>query len=220
MSATTITSNGKLINEQPTNGVLNPWECHYYEHQIKYTEDLTNIVELIHISWTLEGDIPVGISIDNATGLISGIIKFFPDQPSCQDNFPFEPMKHDGSNYTQIGRFKHQYYDFDMSIKRTYKTTDGTTDPNTGGLIYNTFVASNLITIREVKNNDLDNYLFCYYYLLAKESEQTFFNEKTQKEETEVIQHKMKIGNDDYTIDNFGDFILNHPGPFVTDCGN
>lgn len=213
MDAVTITSTGLLDNESPTNGALNPWECHYYEHQIEFTEDLTDLT-LEHIAWSLEGDVPNDIVIDIDTGLISGIIKPFPDQPSCQNNYPVEKLKHDGSNYNSSGRFKENFYDFNMVVKREYKTLKDDEEE------YEFEIATSDIIIREVKDNDIDNLIFCHNYLSAIESEETYYNETAKVEETEIIEHKITIGHDDYTIDNFDDLIANHPGPFNTDCVN
>jgi len=183
---------GIILNDSPVNGAGNPWECHSYKHQIKFTE-YSNF--FLHVKWSITGDIPKGISIDSATGLISGTIKFFPEQPSCQDNESTNVLEEDGSNYKDIGRFKHPYYDFNFTVRRDYLIDSDPSMPPPIGIVPESTESN--ITIRVIKNNDIDNMIFVYKYLEAG--------------------HSINIEDKKYTFDNVDEALAVHKGPFA-DC--
>jgi hypothetical protein len=108
----------RIYNTLVTQGALNPWEEHafLYPH-FAIPDPMTCIT-----GYSLSGDVPAGISVDGA-GNIKGTIKWFGEQPSCQDNWPVEGYDADGyhsapvfPNFKIPGRFKHQTYLFKFMI--------------------------------------------------------------------------------------------------------
>lgn len=191
MSSVVITTAGNIINETPTKGAVNPHECHYFSHQVLYTED-ENFCE--HVSWELLGDVPVGINID-VNGLISGEIKHFGEQPLCTDNYPLEEIKRDGSNHKNNGRFKHSTFTFNFTIRRNYKVKG--LNPDTSLLDCENSIdeyVDSEVNIILVKNHDLDTYLFVHNYLEAGN----------------VIQYN----NVKYFYEDINELMIVHPGPF------
>lgn len=203
MSSEIVTS-GMLVNQTPVNGASNPQECHMFTHQVEYVDDESF---LEHLEWYLEGDIPVGISIDKENGLISGKIKSFMDQPSVGGG-PKEKLKIDGSNLSALGR-DIVGYTFNFKIKRDYTYTFlGTEESSPSSVIIDTIESD--VSIYVIKNNSLDNYIFARMYLEAGESE-VIVNGKV-----ETLKHKFLYNGIEYTVDSFGEFIKAHPGPFAT----
>jgi len=193
---TIITTTGIIINESPVNGAANPHECHTYTHQVLHTESFTPLQNLMDQVWFLTGDIPLDLIIDN-NGLITGKIKIFDYQPSCQDNYPKETLLVNGSNWQNTGRYKNETFSFNFTVHRRYTYEDlepMSLDPAiTEPLIVIEEVTSD-VTITVIKNNDIDNLIFVRKYLEAG--------------------HELKIGSDTYTNDNLDDFLARHPGPF------
>jgi len=189
-----VDSSGHIINEKgPKN---NPREREPYEYQTQFT-DPPNFCT--HIAWSIYGDVPEGITIDSGSGKISGIIKWFPDQPSCQDNFPYEECEFDGSNWDKDGRFKHLTYDFHFTIQRTVfikdpKILDCEEDPIV-------LVESNKVFITEVKCQNLNNLLFIKRYL-----------ESSKK--SPGIKERTIINVDGVEYTDFKKLEPNHKGPF------
>lgn len=103
----------KLINVKMVKNALNPWELHDFSYPHFAIPHPMSCI----IAYSISGDIPKGISVDVGTGEIKGKIKHFGKQPSCQDNFPDEKRKLNGSNWKNDGRFKHQTYTFNFTIK-------------------------------------------------------------------------------------------------------
>jgi len=132
-----IISSGHIINEAGPK--LNPREKEFFSYQTKYINPSDFC---LHVSWSISGDVPKGLSIDSVSGLISGNIKWFPDQPSCQDNHPYEEMEYDGANWIKDGRFKPDYYDFHFSVTETSS-----------------------VYIREIKCHNINNELFVKRYM-------------------------------------------------------
>ena len=108
----------RITNTLKIQGADNPWELHdfLYPH-FAIPDPLTCITH-----YTLEGDVPAGISV-NDSGDILGTIKWFREQPSCQDNWPITAMEMDGyqvaaasPNFEISGRFKHLSYLFKFQI--------------------------------------------------------------------------------------------------------
>ena len=184
---TTIHDSGMIINEEPVNGSSNPHECHTFKYQIKYSENFESTETLLSWEWFLTDDVPVGISIDD-NGLISGRIEPFIDQPSCQDNYPDEEIKLDGSNWLHNGQFKHPTYTFNFKVHRKYKYLDTLTTLEIEEEVIND------ISILAIKNNNINNLLFVKKYL--------------------ETGHELKIDNDPYFKDDINDFLSRHPGPF------
>ncbi len=196
---TTIEDTGIIVNELMINGAANPHECHDYKHQIIFNEEYESDEEYLSEKWTIDGDVPVGIEIDD-TGLIYGYIAIFNDQPSCQDNNPEETLKVDGSNWENNGRFKHATFQFDFKVTRitTYLLTGVGIDPETEEEVdieeeLEEITTSN-VSILAIKSNDITNLIFVKKYLEAG--------------------HELKIGNDSYFEDDLEDFVARHPGPF------
>ena len=184
---TTIHDVGIISNELMIKGAANPHECHDYRHQIDFSEEYGETEEYVSEEWSLSGDVPVGISIDN-TGVVQGYVAIFDEQPSCQDNFPDEVLKVDGSNWENIGRYKHTTYQFNFTVTRitTYQDT----------LLMEEFqeIATSNISILVIKDNDINNLIFVKKYLEAG--------------------HELKIENDSYFEDDLEDFLARHDGPF------
>lgn len=184
---TTIICTGIITNDLMTKGAANPHECHDYKHQIIFNEEYGETEEYVSEEWSLSGDVPVGIEIDN-TGLINGYIAIFNDQPSCQDNYPDEVLKVDGSNWENIGRFKHATYTFNFTVTRT------TTYQDTLTMVESQEIATSDVSILAIKDNDINNLIFVKKYLEAG--------------------HELKIENDSYFEDDLEDFLARHNGPF------
>lgn len=148
-----------LINENgPTQ---NPWECHFYRHQIK-TE--TNEYYIKTINWSVNTNIPLSLSIDN-NGLISGnIAPLTTEQPGISDSDlnPKEQLKEDGSNWNKIGRYSNPFKDFVFTVNWTIKEYKDKTKNATKTEI---ITLSANYTIKVIRNNDIDNLIFCVEYL-------------------------------------------------------
>jgi hypothetical protein len=189
-----------LINENgPKN---NPWECHFFKHQIKTS---TNEYFISTVSWSVDTNIPLNLSIDD-NGMISGqVLPLTTDQPGITetDFTTKEPLKEDGSNWKNIGRFSEPYKDFKFDVYWTIKeyetnseikTVKNDPDKKYGEIIdieeitdtNDPYYQSNqdaesedekvkIVTlkltgsyiIRVIKNNDIDNVIFCIEYLKA-----------------------------------------------------
>ena len=94
-------------------------------------------------NWSIDGDIPVGIYLEDKT--IKGEFKNFFEQPTCQDNYPVKPIKGDCSNWYEIGRYKHDYKDFYFTVRNKLNTYK--------------------FKVRMRKNKLIDNQLIMYGYL-------------------------------------------------------
>jgi hypothetical protein len=148
-----------LINENgPKN---NPWECHFFKHQIKTS---TNKYFISTVSWSVDANIPLNLSIDN-NGIISGqVLPLTTDQPGIAeaDFTTKESLKEDGSNWKNIGRFAAAYKDFTFKVTWTIQeyADELMTTPTVVSLDAD-------YTIRVIRNNDVDNIIFCIEYLKA-----------------------------------------------------
>jgi len=190
MIACTIDSTGLLSNEAP-DAASNPWECQQFKYQTLYT-DGPPIIFGGHIEWFLTGYVPNDLKIDKESGLISGIIKpLTSEQPSVVDFYPDEIMKEDGSNWMNTGRCKNATHTFSLTIHR--KFIEKIITPVPKEVI--TEVTSD-VSIMVVKNNDIDNMVFCSKYLKAG--------------------YPLKIKNDMYTYETRDGFFKNHPSNFIT----
>ena len=218
----------KIVNEAPNKKSSNPWETHYFEHQIIST-DTTEIYEnILNTEYYLSGNIPLDVVIDN-NGLLKGDIRLLNEQNINVDKYPKEDLKVDGSNWLNNGRPKAAFVDFNFKVhkKITYEyyykdlDMDGFDDVNDLNLdgyddlldldmdnkdditkeVIDTklfkimeYEESTDVTIRVIKNNNIDNYVFVKNYMDQGNS--------------------LKIGNDVYTKRHFNLFIQAHPGPF------
>jgi hypothetical protein len=164
-----VDSSGHIINEVGPKD--NPREEEYFEYQTKFTNPLDFCT---HVAWSIYGDVPKGISIDIGSGKISGTLKWFHDQPSCQDNNPCEEMEYDGSNWMKDGRFKHNSYDFHFTIQRDILMLDANNVCDTP------VTETNNVYITLVKCNNINNDIFIKRYLestkTSKENERTKIN--------------------------------------------
>ena len=186
-----VDSSGHIINEKGPKD--NPREKEAFEYQTKFTDPAKFCT---HIAWSIYGDVPKGISIDSGSGKISGTVKWFPDQPSCQDNHPYEEMDYDGANWIKDGRFKPDTYDFHFTIQRDTLTLD----PNNVCAIPVTETNNVFITV--VKCNNINNEIFVKRYLEST---------KTSKEGDRT---KISVNGKVYTDYNSAKSAM--PGPF--DC--
>jgi len=183
-----IISSGHIINEAGPK--LNPREKEYFQYQTKY-ENPEGFCS--HISWSISGDVPKGISIDSGSGVISGNIKWFPEQPSCQDNHPYEELDFDGANWIKDGRFKHNTYNFHFIIVRNLKVEDG--DGNC-----NITIETSSVYITEVKCQNINNNIFVKRYL--------------ESTKTSIEGHRTTINVEGKVYTNYKSVIAVMPGPF------
>ena len=185
-----IISSGHIINEAGPKD--NPREKEYFEYQTKFVDPPAFCT---HIVWTIYGDVPKGISINSGSGLISGTIKWFPDQPSCQDNHPYEELDYDGGNWIKDGRFKPNTYDFHFTIQRDTLTLDS------NGVCSIPVTETNNVFITEVKCNNINNDLFVKRYMESTKTSE--IGERT----------KIHVNGVVYTDKNSAKAAM--PGPFV-----
>ena len=229
-----IKTKGLLINEADGCKSNNPWECHYFRLTVDFTNDDEDDYPFCeHLRWYLKGDIPLGISIDGVTGVISGTIKpLTKEQPTVNDFYPLEKMKLDGSNYMSTGRYKEATHTFSFTIYRDYcfnivdtltkdllVTNDGMYENVNGTITLNAdktilldnsdsviekdddvlkvkVTLSSDVEIMVIKNNDIDNLVYCMEYLKAG--------------------HSLKVDGVEYTYETKEDFVKVHPADFET----
>ena len=148
----------KLINVNMEMNALNPWELHNFKYPHFAIPDPMTCI----IGYELSGDVPKGISVDSS-GTISGKIKHFGEQPSCQDNFPNETRKLDGSNWKNDGRFRHPYYDFEFTITVHWKEKKDTPNGPIPCVIPGT--TKQKCIIRLVKDHNIDHKIYRDKYM-------------------------------------------------------
>jgi hypothetical protein len=186
-----ITSKNLIINNAGPKD--NPRENEFYQHNTMYIDppDFCS-----HVAWSITGDIPVGISIDAGSGVISGTVLPFFDQPSTQDNKVTSELEYNGSNFDDNGRYKNQTYDFKFTIKRDYlaKGSDGCNNPVPASETSDVF-------IKEVKCHNIDNLAFIKAYLEST---------KCSKLGKETAVNVNGVEYTDYNI-----LKNNHPGPWT-----
>jgi len=144
-----ILSKGEIKNQKPIDNWDSPLEEHYFYHKIEYTNPKDYIK---NIYWSIEGEIPKDISINNR-GIIKGKISHFGLQIETQDNKPLERVNFGGSNSLNNGRYKHNEYSFNFIVKRKYQTISGV------------ITEKSSVYIKVLKNFDIDNYIFLKMYL-------------------------------------------------------
>lgn len=219
---------GIIANQASNKRSSNPWETHYYEHNI-ISEDIPEIYEIIlKKEYYLTGDVPLELTIDE-NGLIKGDILVLDEQTIDIPKYPKEEIKLDGSNWLNNGRPKAAFVDFNFQVhkKITYEeyykdlnmdTFDDLNDMNMDGYDdikdidmdnldditketldnklyriseYDDFTE---VTIRVIKNNNIENYIFVKNYLKAG--------------------YPLMIGEDIYSYKHLNLFTQIHPGPF------
>lgn len=219
---------GIIANQASNKRSSNPWETHYYEHNI-ISEDIPEIYEIIlKKEYYLTGDVPLELTIDE-NGLIKGDILVLDEQTIDIPKYPKEEIKLDGSNWLNNGRPKAAFVDFNFQVhkKITYEeyykdlnmdTFDDLNDMNMDGYDdikdidmdnldditketldnklyriseYDDFTE---VTIRVIKNNNIENYIFVKNYLKAG--------------------YPLMIGKDTYSYKHLNLFTQVHPGPF------
>jgi len=106
-----------------------PIECDDFTHAIQYTTT-TNFISIY--KWVLvTGVLPTGFTLDTLTGVISGKLDFFENQPFAIDYNIKEPMLVSGRNYKNNGRPITTSVITSFSIKAIYSiTTDDLTNTN------------------------------------------------------------------------------------------
>ncbi len=211
----TITKTGNLPNQKPVNGKANPMECHTFFHAMTFIETYEPTEEYIEHKWSLEGEVPSKLTIDE-NGVISGKVLTFDLQENCRHALkPKEPLAPGGGNWLNNGRLNGPSYTFKFKVKKWIKylvtpeaptgtdtdsdpTDDATTEPVAPPEPYEEesehVVDVNIIVI---SNNNIDNLMFVRNYMATGKD--------------------MKIEKTTYTIDNMEDFLKRHPGPFG--CG-
>ncbi len=177
---------------------FNPREEETFSHTIRY-EDPLNFCN--HVSWSIEGDIPTGVSV-SLEGVISGKILNFAEQPSCKNDInPLEEMEFDCSNANMNGLYKNDFYDFNFIITRTIEVGELdliTEEVNCGNI--DTIEESSNVYIREVKCFNKDNDVFLKRYL------------ETSK--TSIRGHRTSIFIDGKEYTDYEKAKLAHQGPF------
>lgn len=148
----------KLINVKMVKNALNPWELHDFLYPHFAIPHPMSCV----IGYSLSGDVPKGLSVDMA-GNIKGKIKHFGKQPSCQDNFPDEKRKLDGSNWKNDGRFKKTFFEFNFEIKANW--LEHITTPSGPVPCVKPGSTSQKCTIKVVKDHNIDNKIYKDKYL-------------------------------------------------------
>ena len=156
-----VDSTGHIPNEKGPK--MNPRELEAFEYQTKFT-DPENFCA--HIVWSIFGDVPKGLSIDPETGKISGVIKAFFDQPSANDNNPYEESEFDGSNWEKDGRFKHPFFDFHFTIQRDIFISGLNPTTNQMDCSFKVHsIESSDVFIRVIKCHNVSNLVFIKRYL-------------------------------------------------------
>jgi len=193
MSSTTITSPVILNNDLLLDGASNPWECHQFSHQILHSED-GNFCS--HVAWSISGDIPIAVTMDPGSGVISGHMDYFELQPSCTgNNYPKETITVDGANNMNSGRFIPEFYDFVITVKRDYLIKGP--NPATGAMDCVAPLPESVSSthiIKMIKNHDIDNFLYIHGYLNAG--------------------HIIDIELTKYDKNKVNELLAVHPGPF------
>ncbi|AEA86382.1 hypothetical protein NCTC12673_gp035 [Campylobacter phage NCTC12673] len=175
---------GELRNEAQ-GGYNPPFELSTYKHQVKFTPP--NNFES-YIKWELLGDIPLHLTINEQTGLITGNIELLSKQPSAKNAiYEYQLMKIDGSNWRHLGILKNgQTFTFNFQVKLTY-----TVQANSGGSrLSNTVTEVSDVTITILQDNDIISTLFCKNYI-------------------DEAKFPLKIGDKVYT--DAVEFMKNHP---------
>jgi len=181
----TITDAGNIDNELLIEGAANPHECHEYSHKIVWVQGPDYSATT---GWSIAGDIPVGISI-SGTGVVNGTIAPFWLQPSATDNYPKETLLEDGSNWTNVGRFKPANYVFVFTVTWNYidVTPLGVVIPQ---------VATAVVEINVIKDYGLD----LRYYMREYTKSGYFVS--------------LGDGKTKYDYSNVEEFLNIAPGPF------
>ena len=216
----TITSAGMITNQ--TSGLsANPHECHEFNYQMLFTST-GNVVE--HLSWELVGDYPNGISIDN-TGKITGTIMPFNLQPTVTDVNPHTPLKLDGSNYMENGRYRGATYTFTFTVKHNYTIINTNVPEVVDGvpLPLLPIPESNTteLSIMVIKSANIDNYLYFKEYLDVDEDiEETVLEMSNGEIVAKVKTDKRHITYNGvkYYKNDLDELATVHPGPF-SKCG-
>ena len=204
----TITSTGRITNQSGLYHAINPWETHYFKHNIEHSE--TKLFKET-IEWSLSGNIPNELKIDN-NGVITGKVLTFNFQDATKDNiYPKEKIKLDGSNWQSIGRFRDTTYDFQFTVTHKYRTweveslvdKDGNDLPTLAVLKplylevegtvdkFKEETVSSDVDILVIRNNNIDTQLFLEAYLL---SNFTIVGD-------EIVKHSIYRNGKKYTYD-------------------
>jgi hypothetical protein len=164
----------RLKNVLFVKGALNPWETHefLYPH-FAVPDSMTCILD-----YTLEGDIPEGIKVDRA-GNIYGTIKWFGEQPSCQDNWGIKENDIGGLQFSgwpnqEIPtRFRHMAYMFRFNIIVSWKekkwheaveNSEGLEEPGYWEPCRIRGTTTQCCELLVVKNHDICNQIWLSYY--------------------------------------------------------
>ena len=205
-SPTTISSVGTTPNKLKQDNAENPHECHFYSYQVEKTENAGDGKITIE-GWKMSGEIPLDVSI-NDSGLISGTIKIFNDQPLLQDciNIKADRVELSGKNWQEVGRPTKDYYEFksEVWVEYTYTTKEGVSTPYMSAPVD--------VIIKAIKSHSIDGYLAMRNYLKTGSS-----TISTKVGDVEV-QHRYDIGGKKYTYSEFEEFLADSPGPWTT-CG-
>ena len=143
----------QLTNTLMAEGAMNPHELHQFLYPHPAIPDPLSCI----VAYSLSGDVPKGLSVNPGTGVISGKIKHFGEQPSCTNNYPDEPLNFNGSNYLNNGRFKPETFDFNFDIKVDWLEKQDTAVGPIPCVIPGSTTKACTITV--VKDYNIDNYL-------------------------------------------------------------
>ena len=205
--APTMTSvAGTTPNMTPEDNSINPHECHFFSYQVSKTEAPADGKVIIE-GWKMSGEIPLDLSI-SSSGMISGTIKIFNDQPSLQDciNSKADKVKLSGENWQEVGRPTKDYYEFNFEVwvEYTFITKEG--------VPIQYMSAPTNVCVKAIKSHSIDGYLAMRNYL--KSGSSTISTDNGDVE----IEHRYDIGGKKYSYNEFEEFLDDSPGPWPI-CG-
>ena len=178
-----------LDNETPEDNSLDPWENHVYTHVIKFLP----VGALVSpITWSVSGNLPEGLSMDNLTGTISGKLSPLDGQPGVTSGLEVDSIPITGEGCENLGRVKDLSITFSFTIKANYTRLTESSPP-----VPVPEEVSKDFTITVLKNHDIDNAKFLIKYL---ETGYTTIGE-------EDVKHTIRIGKTTYSKDNIDEFM-------------
>ena len=188
------------------------------KNEIEETTGLPYIINSRNYDFVNYGAVPKGLLIDHL-GVIHGRL-----EPIIPNDIP--RINIDGSGRENINRFEGNEKIFNFKIRLYYNiskpyyetdesdstssSTESSEEPTTSEpvnvLKYEEIEDTQVfdVSIRMVKNNDIDNYVFLVGFLL---SESSVVNGVT-------VKHTIKVGNVEYDKNDVMEILKVHPGPF------
>lgn len=203
-----IITGGIITNATPEDGAQNPHECHFFSWPVVYVDAPEPGGSIIHQSWELEPDkYPLDLSINSSTGLISGTIRNFTEQPAIKDFNPTEKISLNGDNWQSTGRPIGFTYTYTFGVKRKYIYMKPTPDGSAVIPIDSeTSYVPHILTV--IKSNTMDGEAFIRGWLSVKET-------VIPTDAGDVrVEHKIVVGTKEYRYEDIDALQLAHPGPW------